>query len=118
MRTQHSSYTHGNFFIRRGVYSPRRFALISFVVFGIAFAVGYTATAKAPTLVKSMLPGSLVQAPIIEPVPIHPMVPLLHLTIASEPIVYTDKPNYFPGETVLITGSGFWPNEVNVDCRG
>ncbi len=112
MRTQPNSYRDTSFFIRRGVLSPTRLALISLIVFGLAFALGYTATAKAPNMVKSMLPGSLVQSPLIEPVPIHPILPLLHLTAAIEPVVYTDRPNYFPGETALITGSGFSPGEV------
>jgi len=112
MRTRPNSYRDTSFFIRRGVLSPTRLALISLIVFGLAFALGYTATAKAPNMVKSMLPGSLVQSPLIEPVPIHPILPLLHLTAAIEPVVYTDRPNYFPGETALITGSGFSPGEV------
>ena len=112
MRTQPSSYRNRSLFIRRAVYSPSRLALISLIVFGLAFALGYTATAKAPNMVKSMLPGSLVQSPLIEPIPIHPIVPLLHLTAAAQPVVYTDKPNYFPGETALITGSRFSPGEV------
>ncbi|HEX6647940.1 MAG TPA: hypothetical protein VF075_00325, partial [Pyrinomonadaceae bacterium] len=112
MRTLPNTYRDTSFFNRRGVLSPPRLALISLIVFGLAFALGYTATAKAPNMVKSMLPGSLVQSPLIEPVPIHPILPLLHLTAAVTPVVYTDRPNYFPGETALITGSGFSPGEV------
>ena len=112
MRTQPNTYRHTSFFNHRGVLSPTRLVLISLIVFGLAFALGYTATAKAPNMVKSILPGSLVQSPLIEPVPIHPILPLLHLTAAVAPVVYTDKPNYFPGETALITGSGFSPGEV------
>ena len=39
-------------------------------------------------------------------------VPLLFPAQESEPTVTTDKLDYQPGEFVLITGSGFWPNEV------
>lgn len=32
------------------------------------------------------------------------------LALASNPVVTTDKPDDHPGETVLISGSGFVPN--------
>ena len=98
--------------IRNRFFSPtRRLALIAPIVFGVAVVVGYTATAKAPLLLRTII-SPAAQAPLIKPVPSHPMSRLLRVASAVEPIVYTDKPNYQPGETALITGSGFWPNEV------
>jgi hypothetical protein len=36
----------------------------------------------------------------------------MHIANLLAPEIYTDKPNYQPGETVLIFGSGFSPNEL------
>ena len=92
--------------------STWRLALFALFVFAAAAVLAYTATAKAPTLLKSIISGPTVQAPSIAPVPSHRMGHLLRAMTALEPIVYTDKPNYQPGETALIYGSGFSPNEV------
>src|ERR1051325_268949 len=89
--------------------STLRLALIAPIVFGVAVIVGYPATAKAPTLLKRMVGSAATQPPLIKPIPSHPMSRLLHVASAIEPVVYTDKPNYQPGETAVITGSGFWP---------
>jgi|GEM_PF-1121900 len=100
-----------NFFSTH-INSVWRLALIAPIVFGVAVIVGYTATAKAPTLLNRIVGKSVVQAPLITPVPSHPMSRLLHISNVIEPVVYTDKPNYQPGDIAVITGSGFSPNEV------
>ncbi len=41
----------------------------------------------------------------------HSVSPLFPIQ-ESEPVVTTDKLDYQPGEIVLISGSGFWPNEI------
>ena len=92
--------------------SIRRLALIAPFIFGVAVVLGYTATAKAPALLQRIISSRSVQAPVIDPGPNHRMRRLLRLANALEPIVFTDKPNYQPGETVLITGSGFAAIEI------
>lgn len=38
---------------------------------------------------------------------------------ASAPSVWTDKTDYAPGETVIVTATGFWPNEpIHFDAVG
>ncbi len=106
-----STPRHRGFFLTP-INSALRLAVIAPIVFGVAVVVGYTATAKAPALLKRIAGGAAAEAPLIKPIPSHPMSRLLHVASAIEPIIYTDKPNYQPGETAVITGSGFWPNEV------
>ncbi len=96
-----------------------RLALVASIVFGVALLVGYTATATAPTLIKTIaeLRGSKAEAPLAERSPYvqpskHRMEQLLTGPVALEPVVFTDRPNYFPGETAEITGLGFWPTEI------
>jgi Prealbumin-like fold domain len=107
-------------FISRYLSSTRRLALIAPIVFGFAVLVGYTVTAKAPSLLRLTEPppisGSGIQAHLAERSysrpSIHPLERLLLLSNTFEASVFTDKPNYQPGETAVITGSGFSPNEI------
>jgi uncharacterized cupredoxin-like copper-binding protein len=93
--------------------STWRLALIAPLVFGVAAVLGYSATATAPTLLKKIVSNRAVHAPIADPVPVHPVGHLLRVaSVFDQPVVYTDKPNYQPGETAIIFGSGFWPNEL------
>ena len=107
-----------SFFSNRFI-STLRLVFVASVVFGAAFLVGYTATATAPTLIKTMaeLPGSTAQAPLAERNPYvqpskHRPEQLLTVPVALEAVVFTDRANYFPGEIALITGLGFSPNEI------
>ena len=98
-----------------------RLALIASVLFGASVLVGYTVTAKTTAFFgvskTSTVPLSSTSARLAErslrlgPAT-HPLARLLNPATAFEPIVFTDRPNYFPGETALISGSGFSPNEV------
>ena len=99
-------------FLSTYINSTWRLALIAPLIFGVAAVLGYTVTAKAPTLLKMVIGSRTVQPPLTDPVPAHKVKHLLGLTNIDEPTVYTDKPNYQPGETVLIFGSGFWANEL------
>ncbi|HEU4507265.1 MAG TPA: hypothetical protein VFR78_03435 [Pyrinomonadaceae bacterium] len=103
----------------RVIGSTWRIALIVPIVFGLAVLLGYNATAKAPAIFKTMVqmhrplaqPNSVKRVNFVQ-APVHPVERLLNLAMTVEPIVFTDKPNYFPGETALISGAGFWPNEI------
>jgi hypothetical protein len=117
MKTRPNSPRFSSFLSSR-LNSTWHLALIASIIFGVAFAVGYTATATAPTLLKGtavQIPGSPVQAAepsrFVRP-SIHPLERLISFSSAIEPIVNTNKPNYQPGDTALITGSGFLPNET------
>src|SRR5215813_12488538 len=100
-------------FLSSRLNSAPRLALITLIAFGLSVIAGFTVTAKAPGFVKAMVTGSSsVPEPVIQPVPLHPLAHLLNAPSVIETTVYTDKPNYQPGETAIITGSGFWPNEV------
>jgi hypothetical protein len=97
--------------------STWRLALVASLVFGGAVLLGFTATATAPTFIKQIaqMPGSEArsadQSRYIKP-STHRTEHILAAPVALEPVVFTDRPNYFPGETALITGLGFWPGEV------
>ena len=41
-----------------------------------------------------------------------PLLAILLTAPASAQTVITDYPDYYPGETVVITGAGWWPGEV------
>ena len=107
-------------FLSTCVSSTWRLALVASLVFGVALITGYTATAKAPTLIKMI---SQLSGPPATPAPlaehtryvqpsIHRVERLLTVPNPLDPIVFTDRANYFPGETAFITGLGFWPNEI------
>ncbi len=99
--------------------STCRLALLAPFVFGVALIAGYTATAKAPALIGMLPQLSGPTAPVqlaertryIQP-SIHRVERLLTVPNALDPIVFTDRANYFPGETAYINGLGFWPNEI------
>ena len=111
------SHRSSSLFCVRVIGSTWRIALIVPIVFGLAVLLGYNATAKAPKLFKTMAqmhrplaqPNSVKRVNFVQ-APVHPVERLLNLAVTVEPIIFTDKPNYFPGETALITGAGFWPN--------
>jgi hypothetical protein len=106
------STRNGSSFLSTYLNSTWRLAVIAPLVFGVAVLFGYTATAKAPVLIKKIIGPRTVQAPLTDPVPEHPLGHLLHVANVDESSVYTDKPNYQPGETALIFGFGFAPNEL------
>ena len=113
MKTQSISRSRRSFFST----STWRFALVASLVFGVALLVGYTATATAPALINriAQMSGSEArsaeQSRYVQP-STHRTEHILTVPVTLEPVVFTDRPNYFPGETALITGLGFWPNEV------
>lgn len=80
-------------------FSTWRLAILAPLVFSTAVLAGYTATAKAPTVIKKI---EQMSGPTVE----------LTIPNALDPIVFTDRANYFPGETAFISGLGFWPNET------
>ncbi len=110
MKSQSNPYRRS--FLPTYLNSTWRLAIIAPVIFGVAAVLGYSATATAPTLLKKIIGSRAVQAPLTDPVPAHPLGRLLRVANIDEPIVYTDKPNYQPGETAVIFGSGFWANEL------
>ena len=118
MKAQRTPCDRRSFFSYRLTSTPR-LALIASVVFGVALLVGYTATATAPALIKTIaeLRGSSAPAPLAERSQFaqpskHRVEQLLTAPVALEAVVFTDRPNYFPGEIAQITGLGFWPNEI------
>jgi len=104
--------------------STSRLTALALIVFAVSVLLGYTATATAPALLgkiqstiqrnkSATKPQNLSARPVSGPAsktPLH-QFSLASLSTANA-VVYTDKANYFPGETAQITGSGFWPNEV------
>src|SRR4030095_569860 len=104
--------------------STSRRAVLAVIVFGLSVLLGYTATATAPALLgkiqatiqpnkSATKPQHLSVNPVSGPVSKSPMHRLSFASLyTAEAVVYTDRPNYFPGETAEITGSGFSPGEV------
>ena len=108
---------------RRRFFSTRltstwRLALVVSLVLSVALLAGYTATAKGPALIKMISQLRSPAAPALAESTrsvgpsTHRVERLLSVPNALEPVVFTDRPNYFPGETALITGLGFWPGEI------
>ena len=118
MKAQRTPCDRRSFFSYR-LTSTWRLALIASVVFGVGLLVGYSATATAPTLIKKIAQMRSVTAPaplaersqFAQPSK-HRVEQLLTAPVALEAVVFTDRPNYFPGEIAQITGLGFWPNEI------
>src|SRR5690349_17213088 len=110
MKSSTSPYR-GNF-VSRSFKSTWRLALIAPLIVGVAAVLGYTTTAKAPALLSRIVGPRTVEAPLTDPVPVRPVNRFLQVANVVDPEVFTDKPNYQPGETALITGFGFWPNEL------
>src|SRR5690349_2184134 len=110
MKSSTSPYR-GNF-VSRSFKSTWRLALIAPLIVGVAAVLGYTTTAKAPALLSRIVGPRTVEAPLTDPVPVRPVNRFLQVANVVDPEVFTDKRNYQPGETALIFGSGFWPNEL------
>ncbi|HEX6717307.1 MAG TPA: hypothetical protein VF088_09350 [Pyrinomonadaceae bacterium] len=101
----------------------RRLALIAPIGFAVVFLLSYAASATQPALLDNFLSAHrvsdtkevrlthdvdrlLLAGKLKEPVSLRFISPLM------EPVVYTDKVNYFPGEWAHITGFGFAPYEA------
>jgi plastocyanin len=110
MKSQQNPYRSS--FLSTYFKSPWRLALIAPLVFGVAAVLGYSATATAPTLLKKVIGSSTVHTPVTDPVPVHPVGHLFRVANVFAPEVFTDKPNYQPGQTAFIFGSGFASNEL------
>src|SRR4030095_10933983 len=85
-----------------------RALLLAPIVFAIAVLVGYTATATAPTLLRQITElskSATKPQPLSASAPVSKS-PMHRLSFASlypaAAVVYTDRPNYFSGETAEI----------------
>src|SRR6185503_12623092 len=107
--------------------SAWRLALIALIVFGLAFVAGYTATAAAPAVLNRVVNSirqlnnseSTSQRAATREIVVRHTNRDLNQPLSTSSLlgmfeakVSTDKPDYSPGQTVIITGSGFWPNEI------
>ena len=107
--------------------SAWRLALIALIVFGVAFVVGYTATAAAPGVLHRVVSNvrestdshSTSQRATTKGLVVRHSNRDLNQPLSSNSLIQifeakvtTDKPDYSPGQTAIITGSGFWPNEI------
>ena len=124
MRTQPRSSRRISFF-NNCLNSAWRLALIGSIVFGVAFVVGYTATAAAPVVLNGVVNSKRGDSQSTSERAATKGVLVRHtnrdlnqpLSASSllgifEAKVSTDKADYRPGETAIITGSGFWANEI------
>ena len=92
-----------------------RIAFLATTVFGVAIGVGYVATAAGGVYVSRILESARSsiarksRPPVASPTNKAKLNPAA-VPQVSEPTISTDKLNYSPGETAIISGSGFAAN--------